>query len=216
MAYDCSSTMFRKMPEELRGEDGLFRRGVRILSANRERLGELEEELYELVRDPASVADKDWKHLAEALGPSWDPAEIEILVRAAVTWDLAIHEFTGDHPDDWIADLVELGFLDRPAAEALVDELMTMHERHHVRERTDNGVLPAFEALGYTTEIRGGMHDGRPLRVTGICSVALHLDTDDPATYFQLNRAQLQKLIATLQKAEKELGVLERSLVGIS
>lgn len=208
MAYECSSMLFGQAPAEVLALDGWFAEGLRALVANRERLNEVEEALYEASQDPANVAVEE---LASRL--EWDAADLGNLLRAAATLDLGFHEYRRDSPDDWVDDLAGIGLLAREEAKDLVDRLAAIHARHHLRVRNDFGVLPAYESIDFTTEVRGAMVGERPLRLTGICSVALHLDADAPTTYFQISRRQLKALIASLKDAEDELEALERSLV---
>ncbi len=152
---------------------------------------------------------------------------INFLTNALLNQDLP-----KDDASCWAQDLVELGLLGSSLSTAF-DQLVQQIASDvvpildpKIRElKASSGVLPAFNALGITVEVRcitkGRYRWGTPveqyepevLGVTPVGSVHIGLDIGAPKdVYFQIDEQGIDNMISSLIAARKEIGALQAYL----
>lgn len=131
----------------------------------------------------------------------------------------------------WKDDLLEAGWLDPAKLSvfvALLEQLESLSPELHfqsVRQRTSGGVLPRFQALGCTVEVRpirktrfrcGESVDSFAPEFLGTVLVAsMHVGVDvGPVEdfYFQADEADIDTMIDSLRATKKEMAALRRFL----
>lgn len=101
---------------------------------------------------------------------------------------------------------------DAPAVVALAQVILRDRDALAViveRARIGVEVLPSFESLAATTDVRLGFKEGRVSLAVPV--VVAHLDTDFiKGLWFQLTRGQLELLITQLEHAKRNLEAAEQ------
>ncbi len=139
--------------------------------------------------------------------------------------------FPDDDCEHWADDLRELGWVDdnsRPVFDAMLERLISARSelRFQQRERsTTGGVLPCFNSMGCTVEVRpirkrifrwGEAVDAHVPEILGTVMVAsIHIGVDEGAVkdfYFQADEKQIDNIIDSLRVAKKEMGAVREFL----
>ena len=148
------------------------------------------------------------------------PIDVAFHMRCLDTLLAVFSENEEETPENLAADFVEMAGLSQHLAPSLSELFHAVQERFRNdvalidEEDARNGVLPTLDVVRTTTELRGVFHrtmegEERLENMIGIISVQLALDTQHPDTFFQVDAAGAEYVIAELQAALRRLAKLE-------
>ncbi len=183
--------------------------------------------------------DLEQDRMIDSLAPG-DPSQRALVKHSLGILSFLVDALLSDKipADDhlnWSNDLAILGWLDpdsQPVFDSLLEKLTKAYlpelRAQDRRRLAESGVLPVFTSLGITVEARAVRKDryrwGTPLEgeggyipeITGtamIASVCIGVDEGFPKSfYFQMDEADINKLVSSLVAAKKEMAALRQYL----
>ncbi len=140
-------------------------------------------------------------------------------------------DISDDSPEAWANDLLSVGIIEEKQLLAIVKFFQLIVEINdseiksvQLDRRAESGVLPVFEAMGTTVELRGVFDTvhrlGMPIdnyspslvNIVPIISVSLRVDSGDHTHFtFQSSLEDLGDIINKLEAAKKEASILLES-----
>jgi hypothetical protein len=191
---------------------GFFKRGFRLLST----IGP--EHYRRLIRTAAENLETG--HLpgqtASQLAPAMKLSENEaISLLGTASFIVSVFTQRSEIPEDFIKSAEDAGVLEQqdiPAMRGFCEAVLSERDNLTVtveRARLGAQVLPSFEGLSITTDVRLGFKDDRVDLAIPVVVALLRTDSSKNL-WFQLTKEQLSELISRLQVAMGNLEKAER------